>query len=225
MTTQKALRHPHHLLGKGFTRTAVKIAAVVTLPMLSVGCGDTAGWNQAREAAGNGDAMRELQTYFDGHPQCARVLRPAGAGGMMAADPGDPAAQALRDAGLIEPVSGGGGEERYRPAAFARRWFRESRSAGVVEYQLCFARRRISHVLIDATGAEPGLRYVFSLDKPAPWLGMPAIKAAFPGAEQAMLATYPGSEKLPFRDGHVVVDGIGPTQEQPTLFAFGVMFK
>ncbi len=204
---------------------AATIAAVVMLPMLSGGCGDTAGWDQARQAAGNGEAMRQLQTYFDGHPQCARVLRPAGAGGTMAADPGDPAAQALRDAGLIEPVSSDGGEERYRPAASARRWFQESRSAGVVEHQLCFARRRISHVLIDATGAEPGLRYVFSLDKPAPWLGLAAIKAAFPTAEQAMLATYPGSEKLPFRDGRVVVDGIGPTQEQPTLFAFGVMFK
>ncbi len=193
--------------------------------MLSGGCNGGSDWAQVKEAAGNGDAARQLQAYFDGHPQCVRVLRPAGTGELMAADRGDPAARALRDAGLIESVAGGDDEERYRPATAARRWFRHSRSGGGVEHQLCFARRRISHVLIDATGAEPGVRYGFSLADSAPWLGRESIKVAFPAVGKAMLATYLGTERLPFRDGHVVVDDIGPTQDHPTLYAFGVMFK
>jgi hypothetical protein len=204
---------------------AATLAAAIALVVLTGGCGGRSDWDEVRDAAGNGDAVRQIQAYFDKHPQCVRALRPATVAGLMAADRGDSAARALRDAGLIDAVAGAGDEDRYRPAAAAGRWFNRRQTAGVTEYELCFARRRISHAVIDMTGAEPGVRYDFSLDNPAPWMATTPIKTAFPAVQQAMLATYPGQEKLPFRNGRLVFDDVEPTSAHPTLFAFGVTFK
>jgi hypothetical protein len=122
-------------------------------------------------------------------------------------------------------VAGGSGARRYRPTTPAARWFERSDVAGVAEHQLCFARRHVSYALVDTTGAAPGIRYAFTLGDPAPWLANAAIKAAFPATSGAMVATYIGQEKLPFRDGRVILDRMEPTYSHPTLFAFGVMFR
>ncbi len=143
----------------------------------------------------------------------------------MEADRGDPAARALVTARLIEPMAGGTEVQLYRPTAAAAGWFEHRDVAGIVEHQLCFARRRVSSTLIDTSGAAAGIRYSFTLSDPAPWLGNDAIKSAFPAASAAMIATYIGQEKLPFQNGRVVFDRMEPTYSHPTLFAFGVMFR
>ncbi len=143
----------------------------------------------------------------------------------MEADRGDAAARALLAARLIEPVVGGTDAKLYRPTAAAAEWFERSDVAGIVEHRLCFARRQVSSTLIDTSGADAGIRYSFTLSDPAPWLGNDAIKAAFPATSGAMVATYIGQEKLPFRNGRVVFDRMEPTYSHPTLFAFGVMFR
>lgn len=213
----------HPMMRRSARRTMLLCAAA--LPGMLTGCGKQSDWDKARQAAGDGGAVRQIQTYFDAHRQCVRVLRPARGTDVMEADQGDLAARALLAAGLIEPVAGGSDALRYRPTTTAARWFERSDVAGVAEHQLCFARRQVSYALLDTTGAAPGIRYAFTLSDPAPWLANAAIKAAFPTTSGAMVATYIGQEKLPFRDGRVILDRMEPTYSHPTLFAFGVMFR
>ena len=107
----------------------------------------------------------------------------------MAASPGDPAAGALTEVGLIAPAGAGDdGDRLYRPTAAASKWFRHE-PGRLHDWRLCYARRAVETVLVDAGNGWPTLRYTFSMRDAAPWVGKPRIAATFPAIAAATNGT------------------------------------
>jgi hypothetical protein len=201
----------------------------LTFALLSGCSGVSRKDEEALRGIESGIAKRLLQQRFDAAPQCAQVLT-TDANGLMRAAPDSPAARALLDAKLIvldpRPGPANSATRFFTPAPAAQRWFSQTSAETTVvpTYLLCFARREVSAIWLDPSGAAPMYRYGFRLVDPAPWLADPAIRKAFPTLRAAFAIEFVGDEHLPSRDGNPDLSKLKPTDRQTALFAFQVNF-
>lgn len=179
----------------------------------------------AAKIAGNGDAKRDVQTWFDDHRQCAFVLSTDRTTGELMAEPSDDAAKALMAAGIIEPSPTTPVDypsyRFFRPTVAGKKFFEQVKRGIRRELLLCYARRDVSKVLIDDNGR---LHYTFRLTA-AHWVNTPAIRKAFPGIAATRNCEFVGEEHLSVREGHPVFGNMQQTSEHPTLFAIGAVFQ
>ncbi|MEN3746239.1 hypothetical protein TPR58_03595 [Sphingomonas sp. HF-S3] len=177
----------------------------------------------------SGAAKRLIQQRFDTHPQCAQVLV-TDSNGLMRAAPDTPAARALLAAKLIimdpRPGPANSNDKFFMPAPAARRWFSltSAERTALPMHLLCFARREVTSVWIDASGSLPIYRYGFRLVDPAPWLVDPAIRKAFPAVRASFGVEFLGDEYLHVRDGHLDIKMLKPTNFHSAIIAYQVSF-
>lgn len=203
----------------GFGRPA-PVAALAALAL--AGCGGSAGDRALADATAairSGGAQAAIQRHFDTHRQCAPVLG-ASAGGRLKAAADDPVAAALAGAGLIVATDAPG---VWRPAPAAARWFEPSAAMPADVARLCYARRKVSRVLLDVKNHT--VRYTYRLTDFAPWTRDPALRRAVPAlAAVSTGMELPGEEGLPVTDGRVRTEQLRETALDPTLFEFGMDF-
>jgi hypothetical protein len=163
---------------------------------------------QARRSIDSGEAVREIQAYFDKDPgQCAAVLTGVSPIEMSADSVGLGAVRALIDAGLLEAVPGAPeGEVRLQPTAKARPNFRERRrgATGEVGAELCYARRKITRAWLVGDGKTLNFAYRL-VDSPA-WARDSRLQATFPFIAPALSRELVATGIVPFRNGRWFLD-------------------
>ncbi|MDG2530541.1 hypothetical protein [Caulobacter endophyticus] len=188
-------------------------ALLLTLLMVPAACAPSPE-EQARRSIESGQAVAEIQTFFDARAQglplgqCAAVLT-----GVSPVEISDRTARldtvrALVEAGLMEEVAGApAGKVQLAPTRKAAHWFRERRRnrALPASIELCYARRKITRAwLVGEDGKTLNFAYRL-VDAPA-WTGDARMRAAFPFLEPALSREMVATGIAPFRDGRWFLD-------------------
>jgi hypothetical protein len=192
-----------------------------------------AAFDKAAAAIKDGSAKAALQHYFDGHRQCGRVFDANRNIKLMETAADNPIAPALVQAGLIVPVSGAETDEAnagmrlYKPSPSAARWYGTPPTERGEPYSLCYAHREIRAVWLDPNVIIPALRYSYALVDPAPWAASGPVRKAVPTLAGALsqVEIYNQDGFIPFKDGKPQFDSMQKTEDDPTLFQFGVNFE
>ena len=232
---ENAVRHDRRVLNDLPCVRAVSVASsLLCCLILLAGCDrDSGAYYKALAGIRDGSAKRLLQQHFDARPECAEILSTDLKGFGMQADPGSAAARALLAAGLIvaapQITPSTSGHRSFLPGPNAQRWMirTSAKETTVPTYRLCFAKREITNVWLQADSPLPFYRYGFRLKDRAPWLGNLAIRRAFPAIQAAASGIeFVGNESLPVHDGKPDLSPVSSTDRQPApFFAFQVRFN
>lgn len=163
---------------------------------------------QARRSIDSGQAVAEIQTFFDARAQglplgqCAAVLT-----GVSPIEISDRTARldtvrALVEVGLLEEVAGApSGQVRLAPTRKAAHWFRErARNRALPRsIELCYARRKITRAWLVGDDGKT-LNFAYRLEGAPPWASDPRMRAAFPFLEPALTQELVATGIAPFRD-------------------------
>jgi hypothetical protein len=82
-------------------------------------------------------------------------------------------------------------------------------------------------VWLDPDVIIPALRYSYVLVDPAPWAASGPVRKAVPTLAGALsqVEIYNQDGFIPFKDGKPQFDSMQKTEDDPTLFQFGVNFE
>ena len=211
-------------------RVSVRLIArlgCVLLALVAGGCNRVDSETAAAIAAiKDGSAQAALQRHLDQQPQCAPVLERGGGTASLEAGDHNLGAAALVAAGLIEPVPGNPDPHRrnYRPAAAARKWFRNLNPTDQQELYLCFARREVVQISLVPDDGTPKLLYTYTLNNPPPWMAREDIVAAFPGVAPAFGTDFVSDEHVSFDNGKLVFNKSVVDRFQSPTLPYGVSF-
>lgn len=212
-------------------RVLLAALMAVMVPLTIAGCqrGGAVTDPVANSIADANDVRAALQAYFDKHLQCAPLLSTDATSGDLIAQPQDPAARALSEAGLIERVRGeaemAGGERvvRYRPAQRYLPSFTKAKWGTSDGWLLCYARRQIKDIAVTNTNAGPRVAYRFQLVDASDWMRHPAIISTFPQIVKSLSGEFGGEEPVAIQNGKPDLDDLQPTFEH-SLVTRGAAF-
>jgi len=186
----------------------------LTLALLLLAACAPSPQEQARRSIESGQAVAEIQTFFDARAQglplgqCAAVLTGISPVQISQRTARLDTVRALVEVGLMEEVSGApAGEVRLAPTAKAAHWFRErTRNPALPpSIELCYARRRITRAWLVGEDGKT-LNFAYRLEGAPAWASDPRMRAAFPFLEPALTQEMVATGIAPWRDGRWYLD-------------------
>ncbi len=201
---------------------------ISALSLLLVGCGERRdpALDEIAAAIEDGKLRADLQRHFDANRECVAVLYTDYRTGLIVAAPGSPAARALVEGGLIEAAGPGvDGNQSYRPAPAAAKWFAKQPGGRMSDNLLCFAKRQIDYLSASHDGNGWTVQYVFKLVDGADWLRSSAMRAAFPRMAEAFNVRFVGPEQLVLRNGSFNPEQIAPALGYAPYYSFDINFR